>query len=53
MKHDANRILDNHAQEWVQALANAFRKIAVLAEENTLLQEEIAKLKEGKKENAK
>lgn len=45
-QHDINKILDNLGAEWAQDLANAKRKIAILAEENRILKEENEKLKD-------
>lgn len=47
MAQDANRIIDNLNAEWAQDMANAKRKIAILAEENRTLREENEKMKEG------
>ena len=48
MEQDVNRIIENVGMEWASALAAANRKIAIIAEENRLLVEELESLKEQK-----
>lgn len=50
MSQDVNKILNNLSNEWVQDLANAKIRIAILMEENRLLKEENEKLKEQEKD---
>lgn len=41
---DVNKIIDTINAEWAQDMALSKRKIAILAEENRLLKEELTKL---------
>lgn len=50
MQHDVNKIIDNLSHAWAQDLMDAKKEVAILAEENRLLKEEIETLKE--QENA-
>lgn len=53
MEQDVNKIIENVGMEWAGALAAAHRKIAIIAEENRLLVEELEKLKKKSKPPAK
>ncbi|AXF54633.1 hypothetical protein [Salicibibacter kimchii] len=50
MQQDANKIIDSISSEWSQDMANAKKKIAILAEENRLLKEELDRLTEQSKQ---
>jgi len=41
---DVNKIIDTINADWAQDMAQAKRKIAILAEENRLLKEQVAEL---------
>lgn len=49
MEQDVNKIIENVGMEWASALAAANRKIAIIAEENRLLVEELESLKSNNK----
>lgn len=51
MEQDVNKVLTSLSNEWARDMAEAKRKIAILSDQNRLLQEEIAHLKEEKQEN--
>ncbi len=50
MEHNVNNIINNLNQQWAQDLANAKRDVAILQEENRLLNEENESVKKQLKE---
>lgn len=52
MKQDVNKIIDVVSVEWSNQLMQANKKIAVLAEENERLKQEIDQLKKEKEDSA-
>jgi hypothetical protein len=47
VKQDVNRVTDLLSAEWSNQLAHANKKIAILAEENNRLKDEIKTIKES------
>lgn len=53
MQQDINKIIDYVSNGWAGDLANARKQIAILAEENERLKQEVESLKEEQKEEEK
>lgn len=52
MNQDVNKIIENLSAEYAQQLAQANKKVAVLAEENERLKQQVEQLKKEKEDSA-